>query len=210
MPSIPRLRGMSGEPAGTDEGSGAPADEAALVRRILAGERRLYTVLVERYQRRLYWGCLRLLGDPDEAEDAVQETFVRAFRHLERYDPSRRFYVWIYTIARNRCLNVLRRRETWGFLRLGSPAGGCDAAPEIAGREDASARAEGGEIAAALEACLEALPGEQRECFELRHGEELGYAEIAAVVGIPVGTVMSRLARAREKMRACLEARGIR
>ena len=187
------------------------AETAALVARIVAGEHGLYGVLVERYERRLFWSCRRMLGDPDDAEDVVQETFVRAYRHLADYDPQRRFYTWLYAIARNRCLNLLRRRKLWRFVRLGAPASREeDPAPEVAASDDTGALAERGEIAAALEACLESLPEDQRECFELRHGEDFAYAEIAAVLAIPVGTVMSRLARAREKMRLCLEAKGVR
>jgi RNA polymerase sigma-70 factor (ECF subfamily) len=193
-------------------------DDAAVVRRVLAGEQGAYGALVDRYGRRLFWSCRRLLGDPDEAEDVVQETFVRAYRHLGEYDPARRFYTWIYTIARNRCLNVLRSRKAWGMRRLdpgGDPAAG-DAdggsetpAPQVASTDDPSAGVERRELAAALAECLETLPEEQRACFELRHGEELRYEEIAEVLAVPVGTVMSRLARARAKMRACLSAKGV-
>jgi RNA polymerase sigma-70 factor (ECF subfamily) len=196
--------------AGIADESGA-LDDAALAARILAGEHRLYGVLVERYERRLFWSCQRLLDDPDEAEDVVQEAFVRAYRHLTDYDPARRFYTWLYAIARNRCLNVLRRRKAWGSVRL-EPSSSSEEGPEleIAAPDDAAAYAEQREIAAALEACLETLHEDQRECFELRHGEEFSYAEIASVLMIPMGTVMSRLARAREKMRVCLEAKGVR
>jgi RNA polymerase sigma-70 factor (ECF subfamily) len=205
---------MFPQSAGTTLGAG---DDAALVRRIVAGERELYGVLVERYQRRLWWSCRRMLGDPDEAEDVVQETLVSAYQHLADFDPTRRFYTWLYAIARNRCLNVLRRRKVWGFRRLDAPgdepaedaASGGGTAAALAGSDDAATLVESREIAEALAACLETLPEEQRVCFELRHGEEFSYAEIASVLGIPPGTVMSRLARAREKMRACLEGKGV-
>ncbi len=193
---------MDAGPTGTTEEG--REDDAAVVRRVLAGEPGLYGVLVDRYGKRLFWSCRRMLGDADEAEDTVQETFVRAYRHLAEYDPSRRFYTWIYAIARNRCLNAIRRRKTWGVSAVPDPE------PELASPDDASARVERREVAAALAACLETLPEEQRACFDLRHGEEMSYAEIGAVLEIPQGTVMSRLARAREKMRACLEARGVR
>ncbi len=210
---------MNAPPAGTQDRQGADeaAEEARLVRRIVAGERHLYGTLVERYQRRLWWGCLRLLGDPDEAEDAVQEAFVRAYRHLDEFDPTYRFYTWIYRIARNRSLNVLRRRKTWGLVSLSregpddpdDPPAGRAAAPPLESGDDASRRIERGELAAALEACRETLPADQRECFDLRHADGLSYADIAAALEIPAGTVMSRLSRAREKMRACLESKGV-
>jgi RNA polymerase sigma-70 factor (ECF subfamily) len=182
----------------------AEAEEARLVGRILAGEGRLYAKLVERYQRRLYWSCLRLLGDADDAEDAVQEAFVRAYAHLREFDPAYRFYTWIFRIARNLCLNQLRRRKLWGLISLSWAE-----APDPEAVEDSAADVESRELAVALEACLETLPKDQRECFALRHAEEFSYAEIAALLEIPMGTVMSRLARAREKMRACLESKGL-
>ena len=196
---------MNPDPAGTTQEAAESAQEAALIARIASGEPHLYGTLVERYQRRLWWSCLRMLGDPDEADDVVQDTFVRAWERLGDFDPAHRFYTWVFTIARNRCLNALRRRRTWGFLSLSSG----DDSPALAARELAEERAEDAELARALEACLEGLPGDQREAFELRHGEGFRYAEIAAVLEVPEGTVMSRLHRAREKMRDCLEGKGV-
>jgi RNA polymerase sigma-70 factor, ECF subfamily len=169
---------------------------------------------VERHQRRLWWSCRRMLGDADEAEDVVQEAFVRAYQHLADYDPAHRFFTWLYAIARNRCLNVIRRRQVWGFQRLGGageePVEGRTVEETLAAPGEASSLVEDRELAAALAACLETLPQEQRACFELRHGEEFSYAEISSVLGVPPGTVMSRLSRAREKMRECLEGKGVR
>jgi RNA polymerase sigma-70 factor (ECF subfamily) len=160
---------------------------------------------VSRYQRRLYWSCLRILHDSDEAEDAVQEAFVRAYAHLREFDPAQRFYTWIFRIARNLCLNRARRRRLWGLL----PLSGRAADPEPLSREATDDAVEARELAEALAACLERLPRDQRECFELRHAEDFRYQEIAGVLGVPLGTVMSRLARARARMRSCLEARGV-
>jgi RNA polymerase sigma-70 factor (ECF subfamily) len=196
---------MNREPAGTTPESDEAAEEAALVRQIVAGEGHRYSVLVERYQRRLYWSCLRLVGDPDEAEDVVQEAFVRAYEHLRDFDPTYRFYTWIYRIARNRCLNVLRRRRVWGLVTLSDPA----SAPSLPAPERSDRPAEDEELARALVDCRGTLPVDQREVFDLRHADGLSYREIAAAVGAPQGTVMSRLARAREKMRACLESKGV-
>lgn len=179
------------------------AEEAALIARIRRGESHLYGTLVDRYQRRLWWSCLRMLGDPDEAEDVVQEAFVRAWERLDRFDPTHRFYTWLFTIARNRCLNALRRRNTWGSRSLSG-----DDPPVLPARDDAGAGVEDRELARALAECLETLPDDQRDVFDLRHAEDFRYAEIAAVLEISQGTVMSRLHRARERMRDCLESKG--
>jgi RNA polymerase sigma-70 factor (ECF subfamily) len=196
---------MKPEPAGTISERDEAAEEAALVRRIVAGEGHRYSVLVDRYQRRLYWGCLRLVGDRDEAEDVVQEAFVRAYERLGDFDPTYRFYTWIYRIARNRCLNVLRRRRVWGLVTLSDP----ERAPALPAAERSDRPAEDRELGRVLLECRDTLPGDQREVFDLRHADGLSYREIAAAVGVPEGTVMSRLARAREKMRACLESKGV-
>lgn len=194
---------MNRASAGTHLETEEAAEEATLIARIAGGEPHLYGTLIERHQRRLWWSCLRMLGDADEADDVVQETFVRAWERIGSFDPARRFYPWIFTIARNRCRNALRRRRTWGFRSLSS-----DDPPAPAAEGRTSGAAEDRELALALEACLELLPDDQREAFELRHGDGLRYAEIAAALEIPEGTVMSRLHRAREKMRECLEGKG--
>ncbi len=197
---------MSADPTGINvEDVEESADEAALIGRIRGGESHLYGRLVERYQRRLWWSCLRMLGDPDEAEDVVQESFVRAWEKLDGFDTRQRFYTWLFTIARNRCLNALRRRKTWGFRSLSG-----DDPPTLRARESAGAGVEDRELARALAECLETLTADQREVFDLRHGEDFRYAEIAAVLKITQGTVMSRLHRARERMRSCLEGTGQR
>lgn len=201
---------MNRDPAGTKEERGSDADaraeEAALIQRVVDGEGRHYAVLVDRYQQRLYWSCRRLLDDPDEAEDVVQDAFVKAFEHLAEYDPTYRFYTWIYQIARNRCLNVLRKRKVWSLVSFQDP----DRAPPVAANSRADRSVEDRELGLALAECRATLPVDQRECFDLRHAEALSYEEIAVAAEIPVGTVMSRLARAREKMRNCLQSKGIR
>lgn len=144
-----------------------------------------------------------MLGDPDEADDAAQEAFVRAYSHLADYDPSYRFSTWLFGIARNLCLNRLRRRRLWGLLSISRGE-----APPLAGRDDAGGAVEDRELAEALSACLAGLPADQRTAFELRHAEDLTYEEIARMLGIPMGTVMSRLSRARKRMAECLRGRG--
>lgn len=197
---------MNAAVGGISDDDAIRRDEAALVARILAGEPHLYGILVERYQRRLFWACRRLLDDPDEADDVVQEAFVRAWQHLAGFDPAYRFYTWLYTIARNRALNVLRRRKVRGDVPLPDDGVRDPAAPA---RDAASARVEDAELAAALDACRQALPDDQREAFDLRHADGLSYGEIARATGAPEGTVMSRLYRARERMRQCLSAKGV-
>ncbi|MBW3660724.1 MAG: sigma-70 family RNA polymerase sigma factor [Gemmatimonadetes bacterium] len=196
---------MNDEDSGiTGAESVADPEEAGWIARILEGEARLYSRLVDRYQRRLWFAMTRMVGDSDEAADVVQEAFVKAWEKLDGYDPRYRFYTWLYTIARNRALNSIRRRKLRGFLSLSRQEAGPLVAPD-----DASDRARRGEIALALEACRATLPGDQREVFDLRHADGMAYSEIAKAIGAPEGTVMSRLHRAREKMRECLRSKGV-
>lgn len=183
----------------------ADPEEAAWIARILAGEPHLYSRLVDRYQRRLWLAMTRMVGDPDEAADVAQEAFVKAWEKLDGYDDRYRFYTWLYTIARNRALNAIRRRKIRGFVSLSRP----EEAPPLASGDTASDAVERSEIAVALEACRRTLPNDQREAFDLRHADGMAYAEIAAATGVPEGTVMSRLYRAREKMRECLRSKGV-
>lgn len=205
---------MKADSAGTnheEQCSDDVVEERETISRILAGEKHRYGTLVDRYQRRLYWSCLRMLDDPDEAEDVVQETFVRAYEKLTSYEPQYRFYTWVYSIARNRCLNLLRRRKAWGFVSLSSssqePHSGKGL--QLASAHDTSEGVHDGDLGRALHDCRQALPDDQREVFDLRHDDEFSYAEIAQVLSVPQGTVMSRLSRAREKMRDCLQAKGM-
>ncbi|HUP19741.1 MAG TPA: RNA polymerase sigma factor [Gemmatimonadota bacterium] len=195
---------MPDEVAGINGDDADRREEADVVARIRAGESHLYGILIDRHQRRLWWAVRRLLNDPDDVDDVVQEAFVRAWEHLGDYDPAYRFYTWLYTIARNRALNVLRRQKVRGFVSLSA-----DDAPPVAHPGDASTRAEGNELAGALAECRGTLPEDQREAFDLRHADGLSYAEIARAIGAPEGTVMSRLHRARGKMRDCLRSKGV-
>ena len=100
-----------------------------------------------------------MLGDPDEAEDVVQEAFVRAWERLDHFDPAHRFYTWLFTIARNRCLNALRRRSTWGFRSLSG-----DDPPVLRGRDVLAAKEL---IARGVPVSPDVLRDEDVDLFEL-------------------------------------------
>lgn len=144
--------------------------------------------------RRGYVAAVRWLGNPAEAQEAAQEAARRAWAARDRYDPGQPFYGWYYRILKNLCLNERARRATRARYRPDSvpPAPGADAA--LAAREQA----------AALQRALETLPPDQREVIELRHFQDLSYAQIAAALEVAEGTVMSRLFRARRALRRAL------
>jgi RNA polymerase sigma-70 factor, ECF subfamily len=154
--------------------------------------------IVRRYQRRVYATAYRIVRRHEVADDVAQEAFIRAFRNLDRYDAQRPFGPWICRIAANLALNHVR-----------SPMGREEALPD--GHAETPSAAAGPlqdvldtEARAMLDRALADLPADQRSVFCLRVFEELSYKEIAEALGISMGTVMSRLSRAREKLRDAL------
>ena len=164
-------------------------DDAAAVARCLSGETAAFEVLVLRYQRVLYTVALRLLGNRDEANDATQNAFVKAYERLSTYDPSYRFFSWMYRILTNECLNAIRARKP------GEPI-----TPDLPLTSLPVDRLEEGQRRAAVQAALEALSAEHREVVVLRHFGDLSYDEMAATLGIPAKTVKSRLYAARQQL----------
>lgn len=190
------------EPERTGDTCGGSAAEAALVRRARAGDTRAFGELVTIYMQRCYYAALGLVGTPQDAEDLSQEAFVRAFRARARLDPERPFYPWLYQILRRLCFNFTRDNRT--RRRKMERAGGWlvdDARSRAAidGPERASERAE---LRGRLEAAIEKLPPPQREAFVLKEFQGLKYREIAELLEVPIGTVMSRLYAARQKLAA--------
>ncbi|MHB8418759.1 MAG: RNA polymerase sigma factor [Myxococcales bacterium] len=171
--------------------------EGELSRAVRAGDPEAFGRLVAQHERAVYALCLRWLGQPEEARDAAQEAFVRAFESRRSYDSALAFRPWLLRIARNHCLDLRRR------ARIRPEAPGLDAEADAPDRA-ALAADEGIERAqgqARLRAALARLPAEQREALVLFHQDELSYREIAAVLDVPLGTVMTWLHRARRRLR---------
>jgi RNA polymerase sigma-70 factor (ECF subfamily) len=181
-------------------GAGEPSDED-LARRAQAGDADAFAVLVVRYQRAVLNLAYRMLGDAQEAEDVAQDVFVRAYQSLDRFDPARRFFSWLYRIAVNRCLSY-RARPRPDTLDAGAHLAVPDAAPSP---EQQAARHE---TQAAIRAAIAALPEHERALVALRYGAELSYEEIAATMQLPLGTVKTRLFRARQRLAGLLEEEG--
>jgi len=172
-------------------------DDAAAIARTLAGEREAFRGLVLRYQGPLFGYVGKLLGLPSEVEDIVQDVFCLAYSRLGSFDPRRgRFSTWLFTIARNRCFNRLtaRRREP-----TEPPAPGAEG---LAASDGPLERAASKELFASLDQALARVPAEQRSAFVLAVLEGLPLAEIARIEGVPVGTIKSRISRARSRLRA--------
>ena len=175
------------------------ADEAELLAGAQGGDLFAFEEVVRRYQRRVYATALRIVRRHDLADDVTQETFLRAHRALGTYDRQRPFGPWVCRIAANLAINHVRSPEA----REEGLEGVLDAAPAPAGASPLSAVLEE-EARSVLAEAVGRLPPDQRAVFVLRAYDELSYAEIADALGLSIGTVMSRLSRAREKLRAAL------
>jgi RNA polymerase sigma-70 factor (ECF subfamily) len=181
-----------------------PDSEQALVTRARSGDRDAFGDLVERYKRRAYAQALGLVGSREDALDLSQEAFARAFRARHTLDPERPFQAWLYQILRRLCFNFLRDARTraraleteagtWLVERGQSAA----ADPEMTlARADERRR---------VAAAIEQLPAREREVLVLKEFEDLKYREIAELIGVPIGTVMSRLYSARRRLAEVLE-----
>ncbi|MEU2079970.1 RNA polymerase sigma factor [Streptomyces sp. NPDC056202] len=172
-------------------GSRAEPDDALLSARAREGDEEAFAALVRRHGPTLLGLAGRMLGDPAEAEDAVQDAFVSAWRRLPEFRGDAAFLTWMYRIVTNRCLNRLRSRR---------PTTDLDALPEPAAPPQEGSPARAAESSAALAdltAALAELSPEQRACWVLRELHLLSYEEIAEAVGIGPAAVRGRIFRAR-------------
>ena len=178
-------------------------DDQSLVEACRAGRTEAFDVLVERYQERLYPTILRLTGSPEDAEDVLQDAFVRAFEKLDQFQGESSFYTWVYRIAVNLALSGHRKRRIRSALRLGGrplASRGAHPADESA-ESDPSAPLERAERERIVEDALNRLSPEHRAIVVLKDFDGHRYEEISAILDIPVGTVRSRLHRARCELR---------
>lgn len=196
----------AGDARQRDPGQPLPSDDdlAAAAR---AGDRASFNILVRRYQRRVFALCVGMVG-PDTAEDITQETFIRALGSLDRYRGGN-FAGWLLTIAGNRCRDELRRRKRRPTSSLDQQMEAFGDAYALPSQERSpERRALDSELRRVIVAALVQLPDDQRQALTLRDIEGFSYQEIASATNVSVGTVKSRIARARARMRDLLPQRG--
>ncbi len=167
----------------------AKAIDHALMRRVQKDEYDAFQELVDRYKTRLVNVIYRMLNDQNEAEDLVQETFLRVWTHRQDYDFSYCLSTWIYTIALNLAKNELRKRRKFKFFSLLEMT--------EKGLELPDPKLGPSALGHMLEGAIGKLPGKYKEAFLLRDVEQLPYEEVAQILGVPLGTVKSRVNRAR-------------
>ena len=176
-------------------------DDSAVVGAFLGGEERAYGELVDRYQSRLLNFVFRTIGDRERAEDLVQEVFIRVYRHLHRFDRSKKFSTWIYTIASNLAKNELRNRSRNPLVLFQTLRGNAADDDRPLQFEDSSMRPDDmyrkRHLKALVDQATAQLPEHHRQVFVLRELEGKSYEEIAEITHCNLGTVKSRLNRAR-------------
>ncbi len=192
---------------------GSAAADAEVVEKARAGDHQAFRVLVERYQGRAYGLALRVLRDEEAARDAVQDAFLKAYGSLDRFEGRSSFYTWLYRIVMNQCLDRKRRDKSdreveWNdeVASSQSPAAGALAAGGAPVAPDEAV--ERGELRAVIAEAIAELPEDARRTIELREIDGLTYREISEALGIPKGTVMSRLHYARRKLQEALASAG--
>jgi RNA polymerase sigma-70 factor (ECF subfamily) len=172
------------------------------VRAARGGDAGAFRRLVETHMRAVYALGYRLLGDADDADDVAQETFVRAYRALDRYDERYSFYTWLRAIATRVALNEIAKRKR---RRTDHGEAFETASDTVADeRADAVEALADVELRSRVQAGLTSLPEEYRAVLVLRAEQQMSYAEIASALDVPVGTVMSRLHRGRALLRRAL------
>jgi RNA polymerase sigma-70 factor, ECF subfamily len=176
-------------------------DDSGVVAAFLGGNKRAFNELVERYQTRLLNFVYRTTGDRERAEDLVQETFIRIYRHLHRFDQSKKFSTWAYTIASNLAKNELRNRSRNPLVLFQALKKSWDADQRPLEWEDNTYRPDDlfrkRHLRQMVESAVAELPEHHRNVFVLREMEGKTYEEIAEITGCNLGTVKSRLNRAR-------------
>ncbi len=185
------------------------ASDTEVVDRFLTGEERAFQELVERYEVRLLNFIYRTIGDRERAEDLVQEVFIRVYRHIHRFDTSKKFSTLIYTIASNLAKNELRNRSRNPLILFQTITGAKTEDERPLQFEDSTSRPDDlfqkRHLRALVEETVAQLPEHHRQVFVLREIEGKSYEEIAEITHCNLGTVKSRLNRARNAFAAIIE-----
>ena len=186
----------------------AADSDALLVQRAVQGDQHAYELLVIKYQRRIERLIARMVRDVDAVEDIAQETFIRAWRALPKFRGEAQFYTWLYRIAVNTAKKALMERKRdplvseHAFKSADDENETSRTENELTTSETPEALLASKEIAAAVNSAMDALPAELRQAISLREIEGLSYEEIAEMMNCPIGTVRSRIFRAREAISA--------
>lgn len=190
-----------------DDRSVSRAEDLEMLEAVLAGDGTAYRGLVEKYQGRVYAMVYGMIRNREDARDITQEAFVKAYRNLASFRLEASFYTWLYRIAMNLAIDFTRkrkRRETAGFDESIAQRDDDGGIADVHHEDSPSRALERKQLFDQIMTAMEKLPDDQRQVILLREMEGLAYKEIAEVMGIPEGTVMSRLFYARKKLQKLL------
>lgn len=184
----------------------ADASDIRAIRLVQEGRREAFEALVRKYMRRAHGVAMQFVQNSEDALELVQDSFLKSFRAIGRFDTNQRFFPWFYRILKNTCLTFLKRK---GLVRQYSLTSKDPDESDYELADEASVPPEamlvGGEFREQFWEAYEKLGLKDREILALRHFQEMSYQEIADTLEIPIGTVMSRLFHARRKLREKLE-----
>lgn len=171
-------------------------DEAAAVR-VQSGDAEAFSVLLERYEKKLSRYARKFLSHPDDVKDIIQEVFIKAYVNIRSFDAARRFSPWIYRIAHNEFINALKKKksERISFIDFDLLL------PHPAASETADADVDRQDLRRLLDGCLEKMPVKYREPLVLYYFEDMNYREIADIIHLPVSTVGVRLQRGKAMLK---------
>lgn len=178
-------------------------DDRRLIADCLSGQREAFGILVSRYQARLYNAVIRLLDNADDAADVVQDAFLNAFQSLRSFKGDAEFFTWLYRIAFNTAISLRRKKRATVSLDSGGAEGGIDPDDPSEYIKPGSAL-QRNEEETQLQDAMNRLSIEHREVLVLKDIEGMKYEDIAAILGVPIGTIRSRLHRARLELRDLL------
>jgi RNA polymerase sigma-70 factor (ECF subfamily) len=185
-------------------------DDLTLVRRAQQGDRTAFRTLFDKYHRRVFAVALGVVKNPSDAHDVVQEAFVKVHRHLATFQGASSFYTWLYRITMNLAIDHLRRKKVARQVDFDESLKRDDEiedpgnlAPVLTNSDPGKVHSRK-ELATKIQGALGTLPEIHRQCILLREVEGLSYEEIATIMKVPKGTIMSRLFHARRKMQSAL------
>ena len=196
----------------TDEkkGNGGPPSsepDTEMIRAVLGGDPEVYRVLVERYERRIYYVVYGMVRNAEDARELAQECFVKAFQNLHRFRLDSKFYTWICRIAMNLSIDHLRKMKHRRHSEFDEMRGGSEGAQVVrlhSKNTDPSEAASRKQLLKTIMDAVDTLPDDQKQVLVLRELEDMPYREIAEILDVPEGTVMSRLYYARRRLQEIL------
>lgn len=177
--------------------------DSVLVENCLSGDRKAFELLVQKYEKKLYNVAYRIVGDPEDAMDATQSTFVKAFEKLHTFDPKYRFFSWVYRILLNESLTMVHQKKRFEPWESDVVDGRSASSPSPSETFDET------EINQQIQKAMRVLKPDYRVVIVLKHFHGMSYREMAEITGVPEKTVKSRLFTARQQLKDILEEQGI-